>query len=543
MAARAEDLFDWRNPDYGAIFAARVARLKWLRENPRELPRIKRYYRTHLADFICDWGMTYDPRNVGTTHASYMPFLLQPKQRDLVEWILELWRAKKSGILEKSRDVGASWVAMALAISMCVLWENVSIGFGSATEIKLDRSGDPDCLFWKGRMFVDNLPKEFRGGCDISIHSPDKRILFPQTNASVTGEVGDKIGHGGRKTFYFVDEAAHLEHFQFAESGLSGTTDTCIWLSSVSIDGMANAFSVKRFSDGFANRTKPKGVFTLHWRDDLRKDDEWAKRKKADLDPVVWAANYDIDYTGSAERVILPYAWAQQLVDAHLKLKIKPTGIRRGALDLADDGKNLNAIAARYGILITHLEAWKGPLIDAVEQACLLCDEWGLDGFDYDSDGMGHTTKGIYAKIAERRRQQRNGRVLRVTAFAGSGPVYDPERVERGTELKNKDAYQNMKAQGWFHLRWRAHNTMQALAGREYDPEALMSIDSRIPDVQKILIELSQPQWKLGASGKRLVDKVPEGAISPDRADAVMMAYAPRRKGLKIDERILEDED
>jgi phage terminase large subunit len=538
VTRRIEEGFDFRHPDYEAVARVRKARLEYLRAHPEQFQLLKLYYRKHIADFISDWGITYDPRNVSKGRPAFMPFILQPKQRELIEWILERWRANEPGIVEKSRDTGASWVTMALAISLCVLYEGISIGFGSATEIKLDRSGDPDSLFWKGRLFIEHLPAEFRGGCDIRYDAPDKRILFPDTAGSITGEVGDKIGHGGRKTIYFLDESAHVEHPQLIDSGLVGVTDCRIDVSSVSINGMANAFAQRRHSGKIQ-------VFTYHYRDDLRKDGAWRTKKEGDTDPIVWAANYEINYSAAAEGVIIPYLWVQAAVGARQKLKLTMTGVRRGALDVADEGPDLNCLAARHGNEVIHCESWSGKNSDqffTAERAYLICDNLKLEGFEYDADGLGGNIKAAAVRIAERRAKQHLRR-LDCRPFKGSAGVFDPERNAPGTDIKNKERFQNLKSQSWFLLRDLLWHTFRAVNGEDHDSDKVLSLSPDIPELQKLMIEISQPQWRQSTTGKIVVEKKPDGVKSPDRGDAVMMLFAPKRRPMKIDERLLEDPD
>src|ERR1700679_2041580 len=101
--------FDWRNTDYVSVYAERSARLERLRASPEALPDLRRFYADNPAQCIDDWGMTTDPR----TQPSTVPFLLFPMQRDMVAFILACWRGKTPGLIEKSRDVGASCVVMA----------------------------------------------------------------------------------------------------------------------------------------------------------------------------------------------------------------------------------------------------------------------------------------------------------------------------------------------------------------------------------------------------------------------------------------------
>jgi len=87
----------------------------------------------------------------------------------------------------------------AVSCSLCLFHENMMIGVGSAREIKLDRSGDPDTLFYKARMFLANLPREFSGGFDPQKHTADMRLVIPETGSSITGEAGDAIGRAAGK--------------------------------------------------------------------------------------------------------------------------------------------------------------------------------------------------------------------------------------------------------------------------------------------------------------------------------------------------------
>ena len=56
------DGFDWKHPDYTAVFKQRLDLYNQLRAHPERIPAMKLYYRDHIADFIDDWGVTFDPR-------------------------------------------------------------------------------------------------------------------------------------------------------------------------------------------------------------------------------------------------------------------------------------------------------------------------------------------------------------------------------------------------------------------------------------------------------------------------------------------------
>jgi hypothetical protein len=54
---------DFLNPDYSAILTRRAEARARLQERIELLPALKRYYADRPAQFITDWGLTYDPRN------------------------------------------------------------------------------------------------------------------------------------------------------------------------------------------------------------------------------------------------------------------------------------------------------------------------------------------------------------------------------------------------------------------------------------------------------------------------------------------------
>lgn len=545
-------MLDWRNPDYLPIWRARAERLTKLRADPGLLAAVRAYYREHPADFISDWGVTVDTRVIAQGRQAIMPMVLWPKQREWIDWLYQRWRKSEPGTTVKSRDVGISWMAMGFASTICVFWDDVSIGFGSEKEDKVDRSGDPDCLFYKGRKFLQYLPPEFRGGWDIKSHSAHMRLAFPKTGSSITGEAGDNIGRGGRKSIYFVDESAHIPNPKALDASLSANTDCRQDMSSVW--GTANSF-YERAHNGSIPR------FDFHWKDDPRKNDDWETKKRAELDPVVFAAEYDCNFTASVQGVVIPSLWVMAAVDAHKKLGLVPAGVKRGALDVADSGSDANAFGVSQSFLVEHVESWKGgidlDIYHTAERAFLLSDMFGLHGFDYDADGLGAGIRGDARKINEAR-QGTSGRILTVSPFRGSGAVFAPKEIVQGTERTAEDFFENAKAQAWWLLAARFRYTYRIMEQLKLgenvatlraliDPSKFISIASDFPERARLCVELSQPVWDQSKNGKVMVDKCPKGTktevrnsiASPNLADTVMMLYAPRFGILSINPALL----
>lgn len=557
---RVQLAFDWLNPNYQPIQLKRLERLAKLRSDPKYLHACRVYYRENIPQFIEDWGVTVDPRNAGTKRPVIMPFVLFDRQRELLRWLVTKWQRQENGIIVKSRDCGASWLCMGFSITLGTFWNDVSVGFGSATEVKVDNSGDPDSLFYKGRMFLRYVPRDFKPGFDERKHQADKKILLPWSGSSTGGECGDKIGRGGRKTMFFVDEFADVERPQLVDANLIANTECRIELSTVR--GTANTFA-EHARGGVWDR------FDFDYHDDPRKvnntgvdqsveheTEELGKRvkrvyivkprdlypkfaeKKSKTDPIIWNQEYERDFLASVEGVIIPQEWVQAAVDAHIKLKLNITGNKRGAFDVADAGKDKCCYVSAHGILIRFIKSWSGQgskLYKSTEQAYAYADELGDDGFDYDGDGMGAGVSSDAERV-DLRRKENEERALDVAMFRGSGKVQDPTMKATGTDRKNEDFFENYKAQSWWALRQRFAATFRAVTGEDtdYDPSELISISSDLNELTLTLSELSQPVWTWSKSGKMVIDKTPDDVRSPNNADSIMMRFQYGRPAMEF---------
>ena len=144
------------------------------------------------------------------------------------------------------------------------------------------------------------------------------------------------------------------------------------------------------------------------------------------------------------------------------------------------------------------------------------------------------------ARVINARRQEKEQSTIIFNPFRGSGEVIDPEgdpfRLE--SEMKNRekgrtneDFFANAKAQGWWALRRRFQLTYRAVVEKlPFTKDDLISISSSLPNLSSVIAELSQPTYSQNGVGKLLVDKSPDGAKSPNKADSIMIAFAPTKK-------------
>ena len=528
-------------PDYLEEFKTRIERLQKINADPKLVVGALEYYRTRPAEFINDWCVTYDPR----TEIKKMPFILFPRQVEFIEFLYECWQDGEAGLVEKCRDVGASWLCCCFAAWMWIFVEGSSVGFGSKKEILVDRLGDMDSLFEKIRLTFDNLPSFFLPvGFKQKEHATYMKIISPASNSSITGAAGDGIGRGGRSSIFFKDESAHYDRPEKIEAALSDNTDVQIDISSV--NGTASVFYKKRQSGIIWERGKemPKGqirVFIFDWRDHPAKTQEWYDRKRAKFEAEgllhVFAQEVDRDYCASVVGMVIPPSHVKAAIDAHKKLKFKMEGQRFAGLDVADEeGADKNAIAIRHGVVLLHAEDWAGlDTTKTANHAVDICVKYSVNELYYDCIGVGAGVRGETNNLKENGKLPPSLEISPWNAGLSGVAMVDAEYRVIPSDTNSplvKEFYANMKAQAWWALRMRFEKTYKAVMhGAEYDEDELISIDSTIPCLHQITNELSQSTWKKSdATGKIIINKQPPGTESPNLADSIVSCYFPPKK-------------
>jgi phage terminase large subunit len=567
--------FDWRQPDYAPLWQARIRKLAMMRNpepdlvtgvtGPEYMQALRLYYPLHKADFIEDWGVTVDPRNVGSSRPTLMPFVLFPKQREFIAFIDEgiemSQHGSGDGELVKSRDCGASWLAMAYGITLCLFFRNMTVGFGSSKEENVDKSGSPKSLFYKGRQFLRYLPREFKGNWDAKKHSSHLLIQTPETEGAIIGEAGDNMGVGGRAALYFVDEAALVERPKLVDAALSNVTRCRIEMSSVR--GIDNVFAqrarggkIRRFDFHYSydpRKVNLTGKTCTVTHTDKKKVTREVEVKPGDkypdfkefyeaMDVAIRNQEMECDFLASISGGVIEAVWIQAAIGAAEKLGVKPKGDRCGSFDVADLGSDMNAVSIRHGIELVHCEEWSGSNINpmiSIRHAFDICDRHGVKRLKYDASGMGGTWHEYFALVNEERKK-RGKHEIEVEKFQGGAAVLDPEMTAAGTDRTNEDYFENLKAQCWMALRMLFMETYKAIAGEDYDPEGIISISPDIAIRDKLISELAQPTRKWSKNGKLMIDKTPDGVASPNNADSIMQNFGYSRPPLDFSDDLLE---
>lgn len=519
------DDFDFKSPSYAQIFAKRAQKLHLLRQKKENLPGARAYYKENPIAFINDWGCTFDPRNIERNLPAVIPFILFDRQKECVDFFSSCYKNQQNAVCEKSRDMGLSWLSVAFAATMCLFHDDMNIGFASRKEMYVDKIGDLKSIFEKIRMFLRCLPREFLQGWNEKKHSSYMKISFPGTNALISGEAGDQIGRGARAAIYFIDEAAHIPHPELVDAALSQTSNCVIDISTP--NGSNN-----RFYEKVHNHNIKIGRFSMHWTDDPRKDTDWYNRQCEKIgDPVIIAQELDLDYSSSVKGILIPKSWVEASVDAHIKLKINNGSRKFSALDVADEGKDLNGIIGIKGVMVETIDKWSGKgsdIYSTVKKTLDICTLNSYNILHYDADGVGAGVKGDAKLILG------DNPKINVLPFKGGSSVVNPDKqtIEGRT---NQEIFLNLKSQSWWLLRKRFQETYRAVVeGLPFDEKDIISIDSSCTLHKDLVLELSQPTYSMNSAGKIVIDKKPDGARSPNLADALMIAFAPKEQRISL---------
>ena len=255
------------------------------------------------------------------------------------------------------------------------------------------------------------------------------------------------------------------------------------------------------------------------------------KERDEDLYRHIWLGEPVAD----SELAIIKPSWIEAAIDAHEKLGFSAAGRRILGFDVADEGDDANATVLRHGSVVTDMQQWRGQdVIYSADKVYLYAQEQDIDRIVYDNLGVG---AGVKAQF-----RRKSGKV-QTLGFNAGGAVYKPD-AKYTDDKKNRDMFANIKAQAWWMVRDRFYKTWRAVHhGDNYPEDQLISLSSSLHELEYLTAELSRPQVDYDQNGRVKVeskkDMKKRGIPSPNRADALVMAFAPVQGGLNINPKIL----
>lgn len=188
------------------------------RDNPRLQRALRQACKEDVLFHINVFGWQFNPANVGREVG---PFICWDFQEEALLQTLRIMLEERDDVLwEKSRELGATWLALFLDDWLCLFHNWKKLFVISHSEVAVDRTADPDSLFWKVQFIHDHLPKWITRGVS-------KRKLgfhYPATSSSYNGAATtERSGVGGRAAKLTLDEfSKHRDDYKI----LGQTADT-----------------------------------------------------------------------------------------------------------------------------------------------------------------------------------------------------------------------------------------------------------------------------------------------------------------------------
>jgi len=256
-----------------------------------------------FINFAC-W--TFDPRKENP----HIPFILYPYQQDLVLWLEERLQNKEDGVIDKSRDMGVSWVVMAWITWHWLFDDSFQALIGSRAEHQVDNRLI-DSHFGRLEYIVSRLPS-FLKPPDFSFqkHRTHMKLVNPNRGSAIKGEAShSNFGRQGRFNVVFFDELAFWDkERQFAA-----------WRSASEATRTRIAVSTPNGADNLFYQLVHEGKtphIRIHWSLHPEKDQAWYEKQRQRLTDAELAAEIDISYHAAESELVYPEWRDVPLVEA-----------------------------------------------------------------------------------------------------------------------------------------------------------------------------------------------------------------------------------
>lgn len=500
--------------------------------------------RREVARLFQRWAWTYNPKEAAKGRPANLPFDLFPRQVEMVQFLDARLAAGEDGLIEKSRDIGFTWVAGGFALHKWLFVPGFKTTFGSRKEDYDDEIGNLDSIFEKIRMLLYMLPVwMLPEGFNRKQHDHFMQLHNPANGNTIVGEAGDNMGRGGRSSIYFLDEFAFVERAEKVDAATSANTDCRIFGSTV--NGPGNLFYRKRHDGSL----RPDQIFRFHWRDDPRKNNpEWEAKARGKVEEHTFASEYDIDYTASVEGICIPGKWveaAQRIAElmAARGTPIEPSVNGTTGLDVGGGGKGKSVAVSRFGPIVTAPQSWGDP--DTIEtayrgldyaEATILHrsngDECRVTKLNFDNIGIGHNVSNTLSH---------HDKVRMVSEGINVGlPPSEHVWPDGETSIEK---FANLKAEAWFLARERFKCTYEMVlfiegkkGGQDHPPSDLIVLPpaSAGPDAVALAAQIALPKWFRNEKGKTIIESKEKlrdrGIASPDHAESLILTFCGEDK-------------
>ena len=254
----------------------------------------------------------------------YLPFITWPVQDDAADVLIKSTGMGKDPSYEvcvdKSREMGASWLCLAIMVWFMLFYANTTSLCASRKEDLVEKTrseteetsevvrGDQDTLFWKIDVLLHFLPFWMKP----QMHRTKMHVQNLDNASTIDGETtqGD-LARGGRRLIIMLDEAAAIDELKDIESSVmdAGTT---VWYVSTPLAGswyseIVASGKTRLITLGWWDHPDKGGQGRM-WKFDPERscmvvDGPFRQREKQKRrDPQNLAMNVDIDHTTAGKQ-------------------------------------------------------------------------------------------------------------------------------------------------------------------------------------------------------------------------------------------------
>lgn len=276
-------------------------------------------------------------------------------------------------------------------------------------------------------------------------------------------------------------------------------------------------------------------VIQVNWRENPWFPPELEQERQDDLLNLSTAEYRHIwegDYYDEVANAIIPQAWFEAAIDAHIKLGFPARGIKVSTTDPSDGGDNKGYVDKHGSVFTTIKEITVKDVNDGFDEAINSAMDFGADVFVWDGDGMG-------TSLRRQAADSFRGKHTVFEMFHGGAKPIDPDEPyqpayahnERSEPKTNRESFANLRAQAAWRLRDKFYQTFLAVTkGRYFSPDEMVSVCSEGNNIEVIRAEVCRMPRKMRGDGviqlvsKEDLKKPPYEMESPGLFDAMIMA-------------------
>ncbi len=179
---------------------------------------------------------TYDPRKTREDEYPVLPFITYPYQDEAI-LLTEASIGRDDLLIEKSRDMGATWILMMVPLWRFLFRDLQTFLCVSRKESLVDSTEDPDTLFWKIDFALNHMP----GWLRPAVNRQKLHFCNLENKSTIDGEstTGD-LARGGRRTAVFLDEFPTVQNGEEVLRATRDVTESRLFCGTP--NGTGNAF-------------------------------------------------------------------------------------------------------------------------------------------------------------------------------------------------------------------------------------------------------------------------------------------------------------